>query len=191
VPLGLKRHHGGLDLHFITFSRYQRLTFLASAHARDAFLRVLEEVRRRYRFTVVGYVVMPEHVHLLISEPERKGVGVVLQVLKQTVARRLRPGKQTQEGLGQQTFWEDVASSSVRFWQKRYYDFNVWSAAKEREKLRYMHRNPVTRGLVESPELWKWSSCRFYAYREPGLVRVNEPLLAQPSNTAKAGAPTA
>jgi len=53
------------------------------------------------------------------------------------------------------------------------YDFNVWSAKKRIEKLRYMHRNPVKRGLVASPELWRWSSFRYYAYGEPGPVAVN------------------
>src|SRR5450432_74836 len=59
------------------------------------------------------------------------------------------------------------------FWQERYYDFNVWSEEKRVEKLRYIHRNPVKRGLVETPEQWAWSSFRFYAYGEKGLVRVN------------------
>jgi hypothetical protein len=60
------------------------------------------------------------------------------------------------------------------FWQARFYDFNVWTTKKRVEKLRYMHRNPVKRGLVESPEQWRWSSSRFYQLGEPGIVRVNE-----------------
>jgi hypothetical protein len=58
-------------------------------------------------------------------------------------------------------------------WQKRFYDFNVWTERKRIEKLRYMHRNPVKRGLVEQPEQWKWSSFRAYRYGETGMVRVN------------------
>jgi hypothetical protein len=58
--------------------------------------------------------------------------------------------------------------------QKRFYDFNVWSGHKRVEKLRYMHRNPVKRGLVESPELWRWSSFRASAFGEAGPVKVNE-----------------
>jgi len=60
------------------------------------------------------------------------------------------------------------------FWQARFYDFNVWTTKKRAEKLRYMHRNPVTRGLVASPEQWRWSSFRFYLLGEAGPVRVNE-----------------
>ncbi len=59
------------------------------------------------------------------------------------------------------------------FWQARFYDFNVWTTKKRVEKLRYMHRNPVQRGLVDSPEQWRWSSYRFYALGEPGRVQVN------------------
>ncbi len=62
----------------------------------------------------------------------------------------------------------------VRFWQRRFYDFNVTSSRNEIEKLRYMHRNPVKRGLVEKPDQWKWSSFRSYAYKEPGAVRIND-----------------
>ena len=60
------------------------------------------------------------------------------------------------------------------FWQARFYDFNVWTTRKRVEKLRYMHRNPVKRRLVESPEQWRWSSYRFYLVEEVGSVRVNE-----------------
>ena len=60
------------------------------------------------------------------------------------------------------------------FWQARFYDFNVWTAKKRVEKLRYMHRNPVKRGLVSSPEQWPWSSYRFYLFDEAVPVRVNE-----------------
>ncbi|MGB8006272.1 MAG: hypothetical protein WCF48_04015, partial [Terriglobales bacterium] len=59
-------------------------------------------------------------------------------------------------------------------WQKRFYDFNVWTKRKRIEKLRYIHRNPGTRGLVVSPELWKWSSFRPYALGEAGPVKVND-----------------
>jgi putative transposase len=186
VPLDLKRYHGLSDLHFITFSCFQRFPYLAVPFGRDVFLEIFEEVRRRYCFSVTGYVVMPEHVHLLISEPERKSLSVVMQVLKQSVARKLlRENTELEHCPGARE------SAPLHFWQKRYYDFNVWSADKEREKLRYIHRNPVKRGLVMSPEEWKWSSFRAYAYREPGIVKVNEPFLTHPSKTAKGGAPTA
>src|SRR2546426_10049561 len=75
MPRNLKRYSGAGDLHFITCSCYHRRQYLASARRRDLFLTILEQVRQRYGFVVLGYVVMPEHFHLLISEPE-KGYAV-------------------------------------------------------------------------------------------------------------------
>ena len=65
----LIRHYGHGHLHFITFTRYERLPLLRSVRARNVFVQILGEVRDRYGFYLAGYVVMPEHVHLLISEP--------------------------------------------------------------------------------------------------------------------------
>src|SRR6266704_5162349 len=91
MPWGLKRFYGGGDLHFITSSCYQRRPLLGSASRRDLFVRVLEQVRQRYQFVVVGYVFMPEHVHLLISEPEKGNPSVVIQALKLGFVRQLFP----------------------------------------------------------------------------------------------------
>jgi putative transposase len=136
------------------------------------FLKLLGQVRRSYKFVVVGYVVMPEHVHLLLSEPERANPSVVIQVLKQRFARQvLRARRKWQDG-PQRTLWETEGEEHV--WQRRFYDFVVWSEHKRVEKLRYMHGNPVKRGLVLEPEQWSWSSFRFYTYGEPGPVLVNE-----------------
>jgi REP element-mobilizing transposase RayT len=65
----LERRYGGGQLHFITCSCYWRMPLLGTARARDCFLTILSEVRERYDFALLGYVVMPEHIHLLISEP--------------------------------------------------------------------------------------------------------------------------
>jgi putative transposase len=89
MPTGLKRFYGAGYLHFITSSCYQRQPLLNSAVRRDLFLQVLEQVRQDYRFVVVGYVIMPEHFHLLISEPDKGDPSVVMQVLKQNFAKRV------------------------------------------------------------------------------------------------------
>jgi len=70
MPSGLHRTYGAHHLHFITCSCYQRLPLLRAARSRDRFLHILEQTRQSYRFVVVGYVDMPEHIHLLITEPE-------------------------------------------------------------------------------------------------------------------------
>lgn len=173
MPARLKRFYGNGDLHFITASCYHRQPLLSSARRRDLLVKVLEEVSQRYQFVIVGYVVMPEHFHLLISEPERWNPSVVVQALKLGVVHRLYPtSAKTRQKRGTLELFDN--SRPKHFWQHRFYDFNVWSARKHREKLRYIHRNPVKRGLVESPEQWKWSSFRAYAYGELGPVLVND-----------------
>jgi len=171
MPRGLKRYYGHGDLHYVTFSCYRRRPLLGSATRRDLFLKVLEQVRRRYAFVVVGYVVMPEHVHLLLSEPERGNPSIVMQALKLGFARRVLAHVHRLHHPGQTALF---ATGPQHIWQARFYDFNVWTERKRIEKLRYMHRNPVKRGLVESPEMWRWSSYRSYAFGERGVVRVNE-----------------
>ncbi len=167
MPSRLKRYYTGRDLHFITCSCYRRRPLLGTAGRRDQFLRILEQTRQRYQFVVVGYVVMPEHFHLLISEPEKGDPSVVMKVVKQRFSRQVRKKRCTR----QMALWAEDGLEHV--WQKRFYDFNVHSERKRVEKLRYIHRNPVKRGLVESPEQWAWSSFRAYAYGESGAVRVN------------------
>src|SRR3979411_724509 len=101
MPKGLMRYYGQDHLHYLTCSCYHRQPWLATAHRRDLFLQILEEVRERYRFVVVGYVVMPEHIHLLISEPERGTPSTVMQVVKQRFAGGCcrRKGQKTSAGL--------------------------------------------------------------------------------------------
>ena len=165
MPTRLKRYYGHDHLHFLTCGCYHRQPWLAQSRRRDLFLEILEQVRRRYRFVVVGYVIMPEHIHLLISEPERGTPSTIMQVVKQRFARRVPRRKRSTPAQGQ--LWPDPP----HVWQHRFYDFNVWSERKRIEKIRHMHRNPVKRGLVLEPEQWPWSSYRSYAHQEAGKVK--------------------
>ncbi len=151
MPSKLKRYQRTGDFHFVTFSCHDRQPYFASAASRDLFERALEAARRRYVFFVFGYVVMPEHVHLLVTEPKRGGLDRVIQALKTSVSKQSRQRP---------------------FWQVRYFDFNVFTSAKRTEKLRYMHRNPVKRGLALRPEDWRWSSFKHYLTGELGVVEI-------------------
>ena len=169
-----KRYTGRGDLHFITFSCYQRRPLLGTVRARDLFVKVLGEVRARHEFLLVGYVVMPEHVHLLMSEPRKLTPSRVLQVVKQRVSREMR-GKRRRASAQQLGLkFPEPEGELRRFWQRRFYDFNVWSREKKKEKLEYMHSNPVKRKLVPHPQDWPWSSYSFYASGEAGLILMDE-----------------
>jgi putative transposase len=139
------------EFHFLTFSCYRRRPYLSAASGMELFEDAMERVRRRYFFVIGGYVVMPEHVHLLISEPKRALLCKAIQALKLSVSMR---------------------SQERPFWQAHYYDFNISTHEKFVEKLRYIHRNPVRRGLVEKPEDWKWSSYRHYQTGIRGTVEI-------------------
>ncbi len=148
MRIPLRRHYGRGDLHFVTFSCYRRCPF-------------------------IGYVVMLEHVHLLLSEPKKGTPSKVLQVLKQKVSRALR-GRGTNSVPGQLSLaFPRRAGDSTAFWQRRFYDFNVWSEKKLKEKLEYMHANAVSRKLVVHPKEWPWSSWSYYAKGEKGLIRID------------------
>jgi len=161
MPAGLQRIYGLGHLHFITFSCYRRLPLLETARARDAFVTELGRLRDEMGFHLIGYVVMPEHVHLLVSEPSLGTPSTVLQKLKLRVSRKLRKP------------FDERGETRRAFWQARFYDFNVYSKGKRMEKLHYMHANPVIRGLVKQPKDWPWSSWSFYEKGEVGLVRVD------------------
>jgi|SRR5208283_3701066 len=185
---GLHRFYGENDLHFLTFSCYRRQKLFNDEGRCDLFLQTLERVRRRYRLVVVGYVVMPEHVHLLVSEPQRETLSIAIQALKLGFVRswRCSSGESiavTPRSRKRSETWGTPANpfprtsrpvNPNRFWQARFYDFNVWTEKKRIEKLRYIHRNPVTRGLVTSPEQWRWTSFRWYWRGEVGPVKIND-----------------
>ena len=169
----LKRHYGRGDLHFVTFSCYRRRPLLGTRRARDRFVKILDEVRARHGFRVIGYVVMPEHVHLLLTEPPKGNPSKVLQVLKQKVSAALRKGKRKASANQLALPFPETPADEQHFWQRRFYDFNVWSEKKLWEKLNYMHRNPVERRLVRHPKEWPWSSWSHYEKREEGLLRID------------------
>jgi len=163
MPAGLKRYYGNDDLHFITFSCYRRLPLLSTAAARDLLVQELARVRAEYGFKLVGYVVMLNHVHLLMSEPVKGTPSTVMQMLKQRVSRKMRKnsgtvGAPSSVFEGGSSLCDRDGQEGKAFWQERFYDFNVYRSGKVKEKLNYMHANPVTRGLVPHPKDWPWSS---------------------------------
>jgi putative transposase len=145
------RYQQSGQFHFLTFSCYRRRPYLATVAAMELFEEALERIRLRYRFVVCGYVVMPEHVHLLLNEPASCLLSKAIQALKLSVS---------------------VRSRERPFWQAHYFDFNVFTHEKHVEKLRYMHRNPVRRGLVSTPADWRWSSFRHFATGARGTVEI-------------------
>jgi putative transposase len=153
MPRGLKRFQRAGSLHFVTFSCFRRLPLLEAPGARETVEAVLEQTRARHQARVYAYVLMPEHLHLLVNEPPQILLAQFLKAPKQVTSRRLRGPRK-------------------KFWQDRYYDSNVHGEKACSEVIRYIHRNPVTRGLVAKPEDWPWSSYRHYATGAKGTVEI-------------------
>src|SRR5437764_457578 len=144
------------------------MQLLASPRRRDALLRLIERVRQQHQCPLPGYVFMPQHLHLLIAPPQIGDPSTFMQAIKQRSSRQFRrPTKRVSGELF-------AVGAAAHFWQKRFHGFNVYSDHKRVQKLRYIHRNPVKRGLVESPELWRWSSYRFYMLDEPGVLTLTK-----------------
>jgi len=137
----------------VTFCCYHRRPSFTALIPRQVFEAALERVRHSFELCVYGYVVMPEHVHLLLSEPRQGTLADAIKSLKQGVSRRL-------------------IGEAEHFWQKRYYDFNVRNQRQFVEKLRYIYQNPVKRGLCQAAEDWEWSSYRQYATGCAGTVEI-------------------
>jgi len=155
MPTGLRRFHQTGDLHAINVNCFRKRAIFDTPEPRETFLKILEETRRKYEFQVLGYVVMPTHIHLLVSESQSVLLSTAMQVLKQRFSRTR------------------VLKEHV--WEQRYYDFNVFSSQKLIEKLEYIHMNPVNAGLVNMPADWQWSSYRAHFHGEAGPVSVTIP----------------
>ena len=153
MPYGLKRFQKAEALHFITFSCFQRLPLLEALATKETVEFVLEQTRSRHRARVYAYVLMPEHIHLLINEPPLILVAQFLKALKQITSRKLRGDRR-------------------QFWQDRYFDANIHGETARSEVIRYIHRNPLKRGLVASPEQYRWSSFNHYATGIRGVVEI-------------------
>lgn len=153
MPRGLVRYQQSHQSHFVTYSCYRRLRLLDTPAMRNLVVAAPEQTRSRFSFRVYGFVVMPEHVHVLVSEPDRALLANAIQSLKIAVAKRSAADR-------------EFAGELAPLWYKRYYDRNLRSYSDFHEKLGYIHRNPVKRGLVGRPEDWPWSSFRHYATGE-------------------------
>jgi REP-associated tyrosine transposase len=174
MPASLRRRQQSGQSHFVTFSCFRRQPNFTDGAVYDLFPVCLEDMRRRFALRIYGYVAMPEHVHLLLSEPELGTLADAIHYLKLSFVKRLRSQR---PGTGP-------------FWQKRYYDRNVRNAEEFAVKLRYLHRNPVKRGLVKEAKDWRWSTFRHYAFREKGVVEIESEWTARDRELqASGGAP--
>lgn len=188
------RLDGGSHVHFVTTNTDAKRPYFENETFCDILLNELRFYSRKMGFRVLGYVIMPEHVHLLLwwdtDDNPTLSISKVMQAVKGATARRiidsiagrsehpLRPVARrrermlsaTQEPLGSESHKRNLRH---RLWQPGFYDFNVYGERMLLEKLDYIHGNPVKAGLVTSPGDYPWSSYRFYVSEEPSLDEIH------------------
>ena len=180
VPLYHRVYAPG-QVQFITASTYRRAPVFASERFCRAFVQRLEEVRQEGHFRLVGWVLMPDHFHLLLRPEPAVIVPLIMKGLKEETAKRILrtlrenlPHRWCRKMLARMQLPPTVHDEShYRLWQRRFYPFNIFTEKKLQEKLDYMHNNPVTRGLVSSPGEWPWSSWRFYHREDASILRMD------------------
>jgi len=177
------QHHyyEGNHLHFLTASTYRRARLFDSEPFQKVFIQTLAQLRTELGFHLLGYVLMPEHFHLLIWPQQQANPSRIIASLKQRTATYiLKLLKQDSQSDWSQKMLEAVRlpdsvhdEATYRVWQRRFYDFNVWSENKRLEKLDYMHANPVQRRLVDSPAAWPYSSWRHYHLQDCSVLSMD------------------
>lgn len=181
MPIYGRRYDPG-QLQFITTSTYRRTTLFEHDRFGWIFVEVLRQLRRETGFLLIGWVLMPEHFHLLIRPEPPEATSRFMQELKKRTAQRILAVLQ---GSGEQPcprrmlarlrLPPSVHSGSYhRVWQRRFVPFNVFTEKKKLEKLAYMHNNPVKRRLVNCADQWPWSSFRFYFLADSSLMSMDQ-----------------
>ena len=159
----LKHYDNDGRARFVTFCIHRRLPVLTNDPFRRIVVDAIDKSRAAHGFALLAYVIMPEHVHLVLWPTEVMKLGTVVGEIKRYAAREilshlLKTGGQVPDRL-------TVSRNSVQrrvVWQRRCYDHNCRSEKSVWEKVEYCHQNPVKRGLVKDVEDWEWSSFRWY-----------------------------
>jgi putative transposase len=171
-----KRYDVAGHCHYLTFSCFRRQAFLARDRTRKWLAEAIVGAREKHGFRIFAWVFMPEHVHMLIK-PEREGyrISKILASMKLSVSIAAREWVVGNAPTFLRYMLDEQPNGkrAVRFWQRGGgYDRNLYTLEELWEKIGYIHRNPVRRGLVEKAVEWEWSSARDYAGVGKGILPV-------------------
>jgi len=159
---------------YLTFSTYHQLPLFNNDLIKDAFINQLQSSREKLGFHLLAYVVMPEHVHLLIwpNLPEHPISKVSWQIKRNFAKQVIQRWRELDADILKEL---KTPEGQTRFWQRGGgYDRNIHSQDEINEKINYIHMNPVRRGLVKRPEDWAWSSAKWYAGIRDGTLPIDD-----------------
>jgi putative transposase len=184
MSCGVRTHRKSWDIpgdaHYLTFSCFARQAFFRGDKSTVWFLQAVEEARTKHPFDLWAFVVMPEHVHLLVLPHEGVLIRNILARVKHPVTRRVLHWveRNSPAFLAKMADRQPCGKVTHRFWQRGGgYDRNLRSVRDVHEKIKYIHENPVRRELVPRPEDWLWSSARAWATGINEPIRINRETL--------------
>lgn len=164
--------------HFTTINIYNRIPILKSYEFCDLIIQNLEYYRKKLKFKLLGYVILPNHIHVIILPDSSKRYSDVIRDFKKGVAFA---AIKTLSATGNKSLLDKFLLKSVRkdgqrysFWQRKYFDFNIFSEKKFLEKLEYIHNNPVDLGLAKHPGDWRYSSWKNYHLKDFSVITIDE-----------------
>lgn len=161
--------------HYVTLVTYDRVPVFSSDRACEIFITTLEEVREKYPYKLVGYVIMPDHVHAIVNRSVDT-ISAWLRRVRGNSARRVLAWLREEAHLSSlkklQLTIPQKRNHRHAVWQKDPSVVDLWSPKFVRQKLNYLHLNPVRAGLCQHPADWKWSSYRAYLPHRAGDVPI-------------------
>lgn len=178
---GYRKFRKSLDIqgqaHYLTFSCFHNQPFLSKDRTRNWFIKSLANAKEKYSFELWAWVIMPEHIHLLVLPKENTKISHLLKAVKLSVGKTASNWvrENAPEYLAKMIDIQPNGKETIRFWQRGGgYDRNICSVDELYEKIIYIHKNPVKRGLVEHLGDWYWSSYRAYEYNEKEPIEIDK-----------------
>ncbi len=173
----LPRYHIEGHVYYITTNVYNRLRIFTRPSFIVPLFDSLNFYRYRQTFKLAGYVIMPDHIHLLIWPYGHSTVADITRDYKEFTAKRIIRQAEV-EGIKEwveafRQAGEETGRSENKVWQDSYWDVNVFTAPFLRQKLQYMHENPIRAGLVKNPGDYPYSSYRNYELREEWMIQID------------------
>ena len=160
---------------FFTFSCYHRDRLLITDIDIEIFLSELEASKKKYGVLILGYVIMPNHVHLVLYKDDNLKFGSIIGEIKRKSAYKIITRWKSQDRTMLNQIMVPIGrKQKYAFWLPRCYDHNCRTPDSVREKINYCHNNPVKAGLVSEPGDWKWSSFRWYRGEKNSIIQINE-----------------
>ena len=171
----LKHYENTDTVRFVTFSCYHNYNLFKTDRIIEIFISRLIQLKIKHKFDLYGFVVMPNHIHLVLRPRIDQQLGRIIGELKSLTAREIFA---TWKEIGLEIFHKlkVVRNGKTQnvFWQRRYYDNNCRSIENAIEKINYCHNNPVVSGLVKDPSDWRWSSYNWYIGRKDAAIELDK-----------------